>query len=336
MTKQVTVWNPDLGSFLLTAAVLQEILGGTEGGGLIDTAVVTVGAGTLSAAALIGGQITRSGPVAPFTDTLDTAAAIVAALQGSAFSLGETFTIRYKNTTIYPATLAVGAGVTLPASVVVPALSVGLYFGTVGGTSAAPTVAISHSSTVPLHQLSLLASTALTTNGAGAITAAAIAGGITLRSGTSAAFTDTSGTADAIIAAQPNLAIGQSFIWNYVNNSAFVGTLAGGVGVTLAEAIPANSWARYKATYTAASTVVMTRIAKGYLPTLGTTPAANGATPVAVSDAAATASSIITLTVNTPGGTAHGAFVASKTAGVGFSINSLAGDTSTYDYKIEG
>jgi len=45
-----------------------------------------------------------------------------------------------------------------------------------------------------------------------------------------------------------------------------------------------------------------------------------------VADANTTTNSNIILTLNTVGGTPHGAFVSAKTAGTGFSINSLAGD----------
>lgn len=337
--KTLILWSSVLGDVLINAQLLNEILGSSEAGGVTDTAITTNVGGTLTAAGLVGGQITRSGPTAAFSDATDTAAHIQAALQGSTFLAGQSFIARIKNTTIYPQTLTAGSGVTLPATVLVPPLSVGFYIVTLGGTQAAPTATFAHTATVPLHTLQLLASTAVTSTGAGSVTAAGIAGGVTARSNQSAAQTDTTDTADNIIAAVPNMAVGQSVLWTYANNGNFAQTLAGGTGVNAAGTIgvvPAHSWVQYLVTYTAASTVVMTAIGQGYFPKLGTTPAANGATPVAVSDTRVTASSIITLTINTPGGTAHGAFVSSKTADTGFSINSLVGDTSTYDYKIEG
>lgn len=60
----------------------------------------------------------RSGPTAAFTDTTDTAANIVSLIPGpAALNLtGLTWTLRYINTTNFPATLAGGAGVTMAPS----------------------------------------------------------------------------------------------------------------------------------------------------------------------------------------------------------------------------
>lgn len=340
MGKVVTVWSPTLGDLPLTAQLLNEILGGDSA--LINTPITTVGNGVLTAAGLVGGQIGRSGPVAAFTDTTDTAANIVAALGG--FVLGQVLTVNIKNATKFVDTLAAGANVTIPAGITIPPMSVGVYFGTVGGTAAAPTVAFTHMFTTMIYDAPRIAdeqSIALNTVGAGTILAASIAGGVTARGGVQiAAFADTTDTADNIIAGVSSLTafIGSAVEWTYVNNTIFPATLGGGAGVTVSGAtvVPANSWAKYLVTYTAADTVTAVCIEQGYFPKVGVTAAANGATPVAVVDARVTANSIITLTLNTVGGTAHGAFVSSVTPGTGFSINSLAGDTSTYTYEIRG
>lgn len=76
--------------------------------------VTTVGNATLTAANLLGGFITRSGPVGAFTDTTDTAANIIAALFG--LPVGTTRNIEYLNTSSQTATLAGGAGVTVTAN----------------------------------------------------------------------------------------------------------------------------------------------------------------------------------------------------------------------------
>ena len=106
-----------------------------------NNAVTTVGNGTLPAAALLAGFITRSGPTGAFTDTTDTAANIIAALLGMqnvAVAGGVAFTCRYINTTSYVATLAGGTGVTLTANtgatLAIPANSVAtILFQTVAG-----------------------------------------------------------------------------------------------------------------------------------------------------------------------------------------------------------
>jgi hypothetical protein len=60
----------------------------------------------------------------------------------------------------------------------------------------------------------------------------------------------------------------------------------------------------------------------------------NGATPVAVSNANVTATSHILLTYNSGSAQGSAPNVVSKTAGSGFSVQSVAGDTATYQYCI--
>ena len=80
-----------------------------------NTALTTVGNGTITGAALKGQIITRSGPTGAFTDTTDTATNILAAFPGLAGTVTDpiTFQVKYINTTAYTATLAADASVTL-------------------------------------------------------------------------------------------------------------------------------------------------------------------------------------------------------------------------------
>lgn len=225
----------------------------------INTAITTVGNGTLTAAGLAGGVITRSGPVGAYTDTTATAAQIYSQI-GSITSVS--FITRIKNTTAFLQTLAAGSGVTLPTAIYIPANSVGTYLVTVNTSTTATFVQIS---TTSLTNNTPEIVTALTTVGAGTITAAGIAGGVTTRGGSQSAtpFTDTTATADLIIAAIPNARIGQSFEYTYFNKTNAPATLTGGTGVTVSAVtvIPANGAARYLLTYTAASTVTIVGIA---------------------------------------------------------------------------
>lgn len=77
------------------------------------TSIATIGAGTLTAAGIAGGVISRGGAQvgSPFTDTTDTAANIIAAMAGA--FIGETWDFEYINTTNATATLAGGSGVTV-------------------------------------------------------------------------------------------------------------------------------------------------------------------------------------------------------------------------------
>ena len=183
--------------------------------------------------------------------------------------------------------------------------------------------------------------TPLTTVGNGTITAAGIDGKVTNRGGTQvAAFTDTTATAAQIIAALPTNAqtVGTAFQYTYVNNTTYPATITGGTGVTVSGItnVPANSWARYLVTYSAANTVTLVGVEQGYFPSVGTF-TANGATAVTVAAAALTTGSSVVITLKTVGGTPAGApYLATVTPGTGFTVKAVAGDTSVYNYEIRG
>jgi hypothetical protein len=234
--------------------------GGAGSGNVKNTAITTVGAGTLTAAAIAGGIISRSGSTAAYTDTTDTAAAIIAAMSNEA--VNSSFVLEIRNTVNFPETIAAGTGVTLSGNTIVPGNSIGYYLVTITGAGAVSMVGFGVS---PLTMQPPIASTALTTVGAGTITGAGIAGGMSLRSGPTAAFTDTTDTAANIIAALPNATIGQSWDWTYENTTNFLATLAGGTGVTISgnTLVPQNSWAEFLVTYTAANTITLQCVEAG-------------------------------------------------------------------------
>lgn len=331
-----------VGGGVLSAAILQQILGG-DGSGLVEASVTTAGDGALTAGALTGGVILRTGPTAAFTDTLADAEDIVDAL-GENISVGQTFLFYYKNNTAYQATLAAGAGMTLPATVKVPPFQTAIYYGTVGGTQDSPTVELTHVASGPLRASQASENpllTALGGTGNATITAAGINGGVTTRTAQTAARTDTTDTAANIIAGNPALAaVGGSFKYRYVNNGIFPITIAGGTGVTpsVVTVVPPNSWVDYVLTKTGAATIDMVAVGQGYFPSVGVTPALNGATPVTVVDARVTASSNILLTLKTVGGTVspNAPNIQTITPGTGFTVAGTALDTSVYNYEIRG
>lgn len=311
-------------------------LASAESAPFIVTTITTVGNGVLTAAGLIGGEIVRTGPVGAFSDTTDTAAAM------AALSLvGASFNILLKNATAFTQTIVAGTGVTLPMTVIIPAFSVANYVATVNSGT---TVTWVHVDTTPISVGTIStapSATALTTVGAGTITAAGFNTGFTTRSGSTTAFTDTTDTAAAIIAANASLVnkIGTAFIYTYVNNTVAAATLTGGAGVTVSgvTVVPANSWAQYLVTYTAAATLTMVGVKQGYFPHFGTY-INNGASAVTVADTSVTANSIISFTLKTVGGTvsASAPNVKTITPGTGFTVAGLASDTSTYNYEIRG
>lgn len=110
-----------------------------------NTAITTVGNGTLTAAGIAGGVITRTGPTGAYTDTTATAAQIVAAIP-NAF-VGQSFYARIKNGVGFTQTLSGGTGVTISGSTFLPALTTGTYLVTLTSLTA---VTIYHISSVPI------------------------------------------------------------------------------------------------------------------------------------------------------------------------------------------
>lgn len=231
---------------------------------IINTAITTVGNGTLTAAGIIGGLITRTGPVVAFTDTTDTAVAMVAAVTTP--FVGQTFFISIKNATPYLQTISPGTGVTLPPTAIIGPFEIGNYYITFTSLT---TVAFTHFGTTAIASSTSTVTpliTALATVGAGTITAAGINGGLTARSGSQSAtpFTDTTDIAASIIAGNPGLVgkIGSSFLYYYANTTNALATISGGTGVTVSgiTTIPAGMTGGFLLTYTAAATITMVGI----------------------------------------------------------------------------
>lgn len=61
---------------------------------------------------------------------------------------------------------------------------------------------------------------------------------------------------------------------------------------------------------------------------------ANGATTVTVASSRVTATSVVSISLNTVGGTPAPPFLFTLTAGTGFGVRSTAGDTSVYNYVV--
>jgi len=228
----------------------------------INTAITTVGAGVLTAAGLVGGVITRSGPVAAYSDTTATAALIAAAMPGA--PIGQAWYLVIKNTVAFPQTIVGGVGVTVSGNSIIPHNSAGVFLVTLTG---AATVTMVGLYCVTLAQFVPEVSTALNTVGAGVISGAGIAGQFTPRGGAQAGagFTDTTDTGANIAAAQPNLNIGQAWEWTYQNNTNAPATLTGGVGVTVSAItiVPQNCYARFLVTYTALNTFTIVGMEAG-------------------------------------------------------------------------
>lgn len=294
---------------------------------------VTTGTGTtLTAAQLLTGLLNRTGPVANFTDTTDTAANIAAAS-----SVGSSFYIDIKNATAFTETLTGGTGVTFSSSNIINPNSLVEFLVQVVSTSS---VVFNHIFTGYINTNIVENITALTTVGAGTITGAGIAGTLTARSGaqSATAFTDTTDTAANIVAAQPGIHVGYSWIYLYQNSTNAPATITGGTGVTVSgiTVVPANSTVAYLVSYTATNTFTIVGLGITNSPVVGTF-TANGVTPVTVSNTAVSPGSQIVFTLKTVGGTV-GAYPAVKTItpATGFTVAATASDTSVYNYSILG
>ena len=105
------------------------------------------------------------------------------------------------------------------------------------------------------------------TGATGTLTAAAMLSHDILRSGPTAAFTDTTDTAANVQAAWLLAGTGNSFVFTYQNTTAFAATLAGGTGVTLSGnlIVPANTWARFLVVWTGANTLSMYNVSAAEL-----------------------------------------------------------------------
>lgn len=228
--------------------------GGAGVGGPVNTAIATAGAGTLTAAGIIGGVITRTGPTAAFSDTTATAQQLHDTVP--VYVAAMSWTLYIKNTVAFNGTLVGGTGVTLSGNTIIPPNSIGQFLVTLTGVTTATVVGMGSS---PITTKPLLQNAAITTAGAGVLTAAGLVGGVITRSGPTAAFTDTTALATAIIAAMPNANIGQSFEVQVKNMVAFAGTVTGDTGVTVSgiALIPPLSVGVFLVTYTAAATITM-------------------------------------------------------------------------------
>lgn len=232
-TETVVVGN---GGPQITTATTQQIadLASEVSNNIVITALNTVGAGTITAAGIVGGITSRGGAQTgtPFSDATDTAANIILALPAGA-PVGTTFLWTYENTTNANATITAGLNVTLAGNVVVPLLTTATYLVNKTGATAVSITFVNGGSLIPLPVAQYLT---------GALQAATLTvGGIT---GSQVCNYDNTGTtpgnlnmptAPQIIAAIPNAQIGFSYEL-YIRNSsgsANTATITTNTGVTL-------------------------------------------------------------------------------------------------------
>jgi hypothetical protein len=102
-----------IGSDDVTARLCQPGLLGAAVNPLI-TNIATVGAGVLTAAAMLGGVVQRTGPTGAYSDATDTAVNILAAMSGA--NIGDSTYGYISNQVAFIQTITAGAGVTIVAN----------------------------------------------------------------------------------------------------------------------------------------------------------------------------------------------------------------------------
>lgn len=231
-------------------------------GNEVNTAITTVGAGVLTAAAIFGGMITRTGPTSAFTDTTDTAAAIQAVWPGV---VGSSFEFTYINKTAFDATIAGGAGVTMAGLLMVPANSTSRYLAVWTGASTLTITSqlVSFNTDIPAAKFTTFNRTTGSL-AAGEATGAAF---VALRSTNATPGAQLVRSAAAMLADIPNGAVGVSWILRIINTGAGTLTLTadGGATVTLTGTmtVPTNTTRDFVVTITSPTTATIQTIGVG-------------------------------------------------------------------------
>lgn len=251
-----SAWHVNQVAFVNQLAL--EIQGGNAAGiDPLTTTISTVGAGTLTAAALTGGIVNRTGSTAAYSDTTDTAVNIIAAMPNQ--NVGTSQIVHIENTVAFPETISAGAGVTVSGNAVVPPLSTGVFLMTI---ATAATVTLVGIGSVPLAQLP----------DAQYVTAAGQSTQLTGAQVAGAKYCvyDNTGTtpgnlqmpiATALVAAIPNAQVGQSYVLRIRNSSASANTAtittATGITLTGTMTIPQFQARDYIVTLTSLTTVTV-------------------------------------------------------------------------------
>ncbi len=227
-----------------------------------NTAISTVGAGTLTAAAIVGGVITRSGSTAAYTDTTATAAQIVAAVPTPRVGLSWILTI--KNTVAFTQTLAAGTNVTLSGQTVIPGLATAQFLVTLTSLTAVSIqgLGVYQTSSLPASKFTTTAAASPLVASAGDLTGA---DHVYFQVTTNGAFSLTTRTAAEMFGDIPNAQIGQSYLLTIVSQGDNTVTVTGGSNVTITgTATVATKVSRtFVATFTSATALTLQSVSKG-------------------------------------------------------------------------
>ncbi len=245
-------------------AIIAQVNALTPGFEPLNTALATVGNGTLTAAAMLGGIITRTGSVAAFTDTTSNGTLLDSALGADAIT-GFSRVVQIKNGTAFAETIAGGVGVTVSGRSIVPGNSVGQFLLTRTGTATYTLVGIGVATQVVFDQFAYIATADDGTTQT--LTAAMVVGGnITYHqtlSGTTPSLTLPLG-AD-MDTALPNMVTGQSYVLRVVNTNSGTATIVTNTGWTLTGTLTllTNTWREFVITRTGTGTYTGKQVGTG-------------------------------------------------------------------------
>lgn len=229
----------------------------------VITALNTVGAGTVTAAGIVGKITQRGGSQsgASFTDTTDTAANIIAALP-SAAPIGTAFIWRYLNTTNAQSTLTGGTGVTVSGGAIAPAGLWTEYLVTYTAANTITMVAIESGfiNALPVCQFTTAADA--TTFAAGALTGS---DWVNHTNTANTPGTVNTRTATQMFADTPDVLAGQSYMLRIRHNGTGTLTIGAGTGVTITgtATIATTTFRDYMVTFNSATTLTLQDMGSG-------------------------------------------------------------------------
>jgi hypothetical protein len=229
-----------------------------------STTLATAGAGTITAAALIGGILNRTTVAADYADTTHTGTQIQTALGNSGSEVAWVFYSR--NTVGFTQTVTGGTDVTVTGGVV-PPYSVGVFLVVADGDNQATMTRIGtiRQAALPNVQLNTTSAASPVTPAAGILTGA---NEVFYQVTTDGAFGITTRTATELFGDLPNCHIGFKYLLTIINRGDNTITITAGTNVTIAENTIATLLTQtYLVEFTSATACTWTKVRTGTTPT---------------------------------------------------------------------
>jgi hypothetical protein len=247
----------------LSANAVAALTDGQQPTSDVVTTISTVGAGTLTAAGLVGGVILRSGAqsATAFSDATDTAANIVAAIPNA--QAGQSVRCVIKNNTDGAQTITAGSGVTLAGQTIIAANTWCEFTIVLTSLTAVAITGVESGRNVVMPLFKRVAIVANTsTLSAGDMEGAHVC---FLNCSGQATPSFTTRTGAQIAANIPNIQIGFNYVVRVINANSGQQTMVAGSGVTISgtATLATNTWREFMMAYTAADTFTMTSVGTG-------------------------------------------------------------------------